>query len=70
MLWDPLAERLLTNTAMQHAIDYTPYEGRRVTGWPKLVLRRGEVAMQDDVVRAQPGSGAYLPRGPYAITRG
>jgi dihydropyrimidinase len=70
VLWDPLAERLLTNTAMQHAIDYTPYEGRRVTGWPKLVLRRGEVAMQDDVVRAQPGSGAYLPRGPYAITRG
>ena len=61
---------MLTNSVMQHAIDYTPYEGRRVTGWPKLVLRRGDVAMQDDAVIAQPGSGEYLPRGPYAIARG
>jgi dihydropyrimidinase len=70
VLWDPRAERVLTNALMQHAIDYTPYEGRRVTGWPKLVLRRGEVVMQDDAALAQPGSGEYLPRGPFSLTRG
>ncbi len=67
VLWDPKAERVLTNAAAQHAIDYTPYEGRAVTGWPVMVLRRGEVAMEGDVVTAAPGSGAWLPRGPYGL---
>ncbi len=67
VLWDPKAERVLTNAAMQHAIDYTPYEGRAVTGWPVMVLRRGEVVMEGDAVTALPGSGQYLPRGPYAM---
>ena len=49
VLWDPARRMTLTNAAMQHAIDYTPYEGRTVTGWPTTVLRRGEIAMQDDV---------------------
>ena len=61
VLWDPARRMPLTNAAMQHAIDYTPYEGRTVTGWPTTVLRRGEIAMQDDVVMAAPGSGRYLP---------
>lgn len=70
VLWDPKAERVLTNAAMQHAIDYTPYEGRAVTGWPVMVLRRGEVVMEGDVVTAEPGSGEYLPRGPYPLAQG
>lgn len=70
VLWDPKAERVLANAAMQHAIDYTPYEGRAVTGWPVMVLRRGEVVMEGDVVTAEPGSGEYLPRGPYPLAQG
>ena len=65
VLWDPARSVMLTNAMMQHAIDYTPYEGQRVTGWPKAVLRRGEIAMQDDVVTAAPGSGRYLPVAAY-----
>ena len=40
-----------------------------VTGWPVATLRRGEVVMRDGVVTAQPGSGQYLPRGPYEMIR-
>ena len=54
---------------MQHAIDYTPYEGMVVTGWPAATLLRGEVVMQDDVVTARPGSGRYLPVAPYDFIR-
>ncbi len=55
----------LTNGLMQHAIDYTPYEGREVTGWPVLTVRRGEVVMRDGVVSAAPGSGRYIPVPAY-----
>ncbi len=60
VLWDPARQVTLTNALMQHAIDYTPYEGHQVTGWPETVLLRGQVVMQHDQVRAAEGYGRYL----------
>jgi dihydropyrimidinase len=65
VLWDPKKQVTLTNALMQHAIDYTPYEGLEVTGWPVATVRRGAVVMRDGVVQAEPGTGRFLPRGPY-----
>jgi dihydropyrimidinase len=65
VLWDPERRVTITQALMQQAIDYTPYEGLEVTGWPVATLLRGQVAMQDGRVQAQPGSGQYLPVGPY-----
>jgi len=67
VLWDPARKVTLTNALMHHAIDYTPYEGMEVTGWPVLAIRRGEVVMRNGTVQAEPGSGRFLPRGPYAL---
>ncbi len=67
VLWDPGKRVTLTNALMQHAIDYTPYEGMEVTGWPVATLRRGEVVMENGKVVAEPGSGSFLARGPYEM---
>lgn len=69
VLWDPARRVTLTNALMQHAIDYTPYEGMEVTGWPVATIRRGEVVMQNGTVLAEPGGGQFLPRGPYDMIR-
>jgi dihydropyrimidinase len=69
VLWDATKQVTLTNALMQQAIDYTPYEGMQITGWPVATLRRGEVAMRDGRVQAEPGSGRFLPRGPYEAAR-
>jgi dihydropyrimidinase len=66
VLWDATKEATLSNKLLQQAIDYTPYEGMRVVGWPVATVRRGEVVMRDGKVGADPGSGRFLPRGPYA----
>ena len=68
-LWDPKKKVTITNALMQHAIDYTPYEGMEVTGWPVMTIRRGEVVMRDGKVQAEPGTGRFLPRGPYAMIK-
>jgi dihydropyrimidinase len=60
VLFDPERRVTLTNSLMQHAIDYTPYEGLDVTGWPSLTIARGKVAMRDGNVVAQPGCGDFL----------
>ncbi len=69
VLWDPAKRVTITNDLLQQAIDYTPYEGLEVTGWPMMTLRRGEVVMQDGRVQAEPGSGQFLARGPYEMIR-
>ncbi len=69
VLWDPAKKTVLDNSHMQHAIDYTPYEGLEVTGWPVATIRRGEVVMRDGRVQAEPGSGRYLARGSYDMIR-
>ncbi|MGY2051532.1 dihydropyrimidinase [Methylobacterium sp. JK268] len=69
VLWNPSAERRIANAALHHAIDYTPWEGLAVTGWPEIVIRRGEVAMRDGAVLAAPGTGRFLARGPYPLVR-
>jgi dihydropyrimidinase len=68
-LWDPTKKVTITNALMQHAIDYTPYEGIEVTGWPVATIRRGDVVMRDGTVQAEPGSGRFLARGPYDMVK-
>jgi dihydropyrimidinase len=69
VLWDPKRKVTLTNSLMQHIIDYTPYEGLEVTGWPVTTIRRGQVVMRDGKVQAEPGSGQFLARGPYDLIK-
>ena len=69
VVWDPARRVTLTNALLQHAIDYTPYEGLQLTGWPAATIRRGELAMQHNQVLAQPGSGRYLAVAPYDLIR-
>jgi dihydropyrimidinase len=69
VLWDPARKTTLTNALMQQAIDYTPYEGLEVTGWPVATIRRGEIVMRDGKVQAEPGSGRFLARAPYDMIK-
>lgn len=69
VLWDPSKKVTITNRILQHVIDYTPYEGLEVTGWPVLTMKGGRVVMRDGTVQAEPGSGKFLPRGPYELIR-
>jgi dihydropyrimidinase len=69
VLWDATKQVTITNEKMQQAIDYTPYEGMAVTGWPVATLLRGQVAMRDGKVQAEPGSGKFLARAPYDLIK-
>jgi dihydropyrimidinase len=42
-------------------VGYTPYEGRRLRGWPMTVISRGRVVVEGGKLAAPRGSGAFLP---------
>ncbi len=60
-IWDPKREVTIEQGMLHDAMDYTPYEGRKVTGWPVTTLSRGEVVWHDGKVTAERGRGQYLP---------
>ena len=64
VLFDPERTRTITASEMHSAADYDPYEGWEVTGWPRVVLLRGELAY-DGAIRAMPGSGRFTVRSPH-----
>lgn len=55
-------ERVVEPQALQSVADFSLYEGRALKGFPSLVVLRGQVAMRDGIIHAQPGSGQYVCR--------
>lgn len=62
VIWDPLAERTITQTDLHHGSDYTPYEGMRVVGWPETVILRGQVVSDRGNLNTAARRGMYLDR--------
>jgi dihydropyrimidinase len=63
VVWNPTKRVRIEQGPRHDNAGYTPYAGFEITGWPELVLRRGEVVAEEGRVLAEPGSGRFLPRG-------
>ncbi|MGF1554342.1 MAG: dihydropyrimidinase [Paracoccaceae bacterium] len=63
-IWDPAARRTVTTAGLHDAMDYTPYEGREIVGWPMPVLSRGVRVVEEGRVVGTPGHGRFVARGP------
>jgi dihydropyrimidinase len=60
-IWDPGREVTVSAAMLHDNTGYTPYEGRKLKGWPVTVLSRGRVVVEDGALQAPRGSGAFLP---------
>jgi len=71
VIWDPEREVTLTNEMLHHNVDYTPYEGMPLRGYPELTLSRGEVVWRDGEFLGTEGRGQFLmcDRSPYAAPK-
>ncbi|MBX3596819.1 MAG: dihydropyrimidinase [Rhizobiaceae bacterium] len=66
IVWDPKKKKKITAKAQQSVIDYNVFEGIEVTGLPRFVFTRGELAVNDGKVEAKPGYGEFVSREPNA----
>jgi len=62
-VWDPERETEITAGMLHDNVGYTPYEGRRLRGWPMTVLSRGRFVVKDGKLLVRRGSGQFLPCG-------
>jgi dihydropyrimidinase len=59
-IWDPEKRVTISNDLLHHNVDYTPFEGLEVQGWPETVISRGEVIVDGGELKASPGRGRFL----------
>ncbi|MEV5013306.1 dihydropyrimidinase [Streptomyces sp. NPDC053780] len=62
VIYDPHAEQVISAETHHMNVDYSAYEGRRVTGRVETVLSRGEPVVTDREYTGHKGHGAYVPR--------
>jgi dihydropyrimidinase len=62
VIFDPNREVTLSYKTLHQNVDYTPYEGFVLRGYPVHVLSRGEVIVQDGEFVGEKGRGQFLPR--------
>jgi dihydropyrimidinase len=67
-IWNPTETRTVTAAAMHDAMDYTPFEGFSLTGWPETVISNGRIAMTRGELKAARGQGQFLKRAPFDWT--
>jgi dihydropyrimidinase len=60
-IWDTERKVTIRNEQLHHDVDYTPYEGTEVQGWPVLTLSRGQVVYQHGEFCGERGIGRFLP---------
>lgn len=67
VIWYPensLPEFAITNDILHHSCDYTPFEGLKVTNWPRYTILRGEVVWDRDnqAFTAEKPKGRFINR--------
>lgn len=63
VVFDPQAEVVLSVESLHERVDWTPYEGMRLQGWPRHVLSRGRVVVRDGTFVGQLGWGRFCRGG-------
>ena len=69
VIWDPYQTVTITNSMLHHNVDYTPYEGMKITGYPEVTISRGEIVWQQGELMATAGRGEFLPCGLSSLAR-
>lgn len=62
-IWDPEKRVVITNDILHHNVDYTPFEGMTVQGWPITVLSRGKVICDNGELLSGTDHGTFLECG-------
>jgi dihydropyrimidinase len=67
-IWDPDATRAVSIGMLHDNMDYTPYEGMSVRGWPTTTVSRGRMVWHDGKPRGKVGQGGLLRRSVPRVT--
>ncbi len=69
VIFDPERRKTLDADALHMRTDISPYAGWEVRGWPRHVLQRGRLVVEDGVFVGQPGDGEFIERETWFLSQ-
>ncbi len=67
VVFDPAKSVTLGVRTLHMSVDYSPYEGMTVQGYPSTVIANGQVIVDGDRFAGRKGAGRFLKRGPATM---
>ena len=67
VVFDPAKIHTLSKDSHHMNVDYSGYEGWEVTGKTETVILRGQVAIENNECKVQPGYGQFVKRGKSSL---
>lgn len=64
VLMNPDMEVTISRNILHENVDYTPYEGLRVKGWPVMTMIRGQIVIENERLQVPVGFGRFIKRDP------
>jgi dihydropyrimidinase len=64
VVFDPDAHVTLSTATLHENVDWTPYDGFEIQGWPEITISRGTVIVRDGHFTGTAGHGRFVMRRP------
>jgi len=64
IILDPDKKETILNETLHENVDYSPYEGFNVHGWPCLTMVRGNIVVRNKIFTGEKGFGEFIKRKP------
>jgi len=68
VLFDSKAPFEISAKTHHQNVDYTPYEGFKGKGVPRVVFSNGQIIVNEGRFTGKPGAGSFLKRKPFRLT--
>ncbi|HCB59656.1 MAG TPA: dihydropyrimidinase, partial [Arthrobacter bacterium] len=65
VIFDPAEERVVDGAALHMGTDFSPFDGRTLTGWPAVVVSAGRVVVDSDGFHDPGPVGSFVPRNGF-----
>jgi dihydropyrimidinase len=65
VIFDPAEERAVDGAALHMGTDFSPFDGRTLTGWPAVVVSAGRVVLDSDGFHDPGPVGNFVPRNGF-----
>jgi dihydropyrimidinase len=62
VIFDPKLKKTVTHEMLHENVDYTPYEGFKLTGCPIMTLSRGKIIVKNGEFVGKAGEGKFIKR--------
>lgn len=63
VIFNPDIEKTVTKDMLHENVDYTPYEGMKLKGYPEVTISRGKVIVENGQFIGEKGCGKFIKRG-------